>query len=65
VVRGKPDWQENDGPPIAPPSHKGFGSRMIERGLDHELEGAVDFDYRPDGLVCTMILPAPTGAFDR
>ena len=34
-------WQEKDGPPVAPPSHKGFGSRVIERGLALELEGAV------------------------
>jgi hypothetical protein len=50
--------------PVTPPSHKGFGSRVIERGLDHEPEGTVDLDYRPDGLVCTMTLPAPTDALD-
>jgi hypothetical protein len=27
---------------------------VIERGLAHELEGAVHLDYRPEGLVCTM-----------
>jgi two-component sensor histidine kinase len=47
-------WQERDGPPVTPPSHKGFGSRVIERGLAHEVEGTVDLDYRPDGLICTM-----------
>ena len=26
-------WQEKDGPPVTPPSRKGFGSRVIERGL--------------------------------
>src|ERR1700686_379326 len=26
------NWKEKDGPPFAPPSHKGFGSRVIERG---------------------------------
>ena len=57
-------WREKDGPPVAPPSHKGFGSRVIERGLDHEPEGTVDLDYRPDGLVCTMTFPAPTDALD-
>jgi PAS domain S-box-containing protein len=53
-------WREKDGPPVTPPSHKGFGSRVIERGLGHEVEGTVDLDYRPDGLVCTMTLRAPT-----
>ena len=39
-------WQEKDGPPVTPPSRKGFGSRVIERGLAHELEGTVHLDYR-------------------
>ena len=58
-------WQESGGPPVTPPSRKGFGSRVIERGLAHELEGAVDLDYRREGLVCTIDFPAPTGARDE
>jgi PAS domain S-box-containing protein len=57
-------WQEKDGPPVTPPSRKGFGTRVIERGLAHELEGAVDLDYRPDGVVCTVNFPAPNGPRD-
>ena len=52
-------WQEKDGPPVAPPSRKGFGSRVLERGLAHELAGKVQLDYRSDGLVCTMNISAP------
>jgi len=52
-------WQEKAGPPVTPPSRKGFGSRVLERGLAHELTGTVRLDYRSDGLVCTMDLPAP------
>lgn len=52
-------WLEKDGPPVAPPIRKGFGSRVIERGLANELEGAVHLDYRKEGLVCTMDIPAP------
>ncbi|MFD1983635.1 HWE histidine kinase domain-containing protein [Mesorhizobium newzealandense] len=52
-------WQEKDGPPVTPPSRQGFGSRVIERGLTHELEGTVQLDYRPDGLICTMNIPVP------
>jgi hypothetical protein len=25
-------WEEKGGPPVSPPTHRGFGSRMIERG---------------------------------
>lgn len=57
-------WQEKDGPIVTPPSRKGFGSRVIERGLAHELEGEVDLDYRADGVVCTINFPAPDGALD-
>lgn len=57
-------WREKDGPLVSPPSRKGFGSRVIERGLAHELGGEVDLDYRPDGVVCTIDIPAPTAARD-
>jgi PAS domain S-box-containing protein len=57
-------WQEKGGPPVTPPSQKGFGSRVIERGLAHELEGTVQLDYPPGGVVCTMDIPAPGGALN-
>ena len=58
------NWQEKDGPSVTPPSRKGFGSQVIERGLAHELEGTVDLDYRTDGVVCAINVPAPRGSGD-
>lgn len=52
-------WQEKGGPPVKAPSRKGFGSRMLEHGLAQELQGTVQLDYRPDGVICTMNIPAP------
>ena len=52
-------WQEQGGPPVMPPSRKGFGSRVIAHGLAHELGGVVSLDYRPDGVVCVIDFPAP------
>ncbi|MDZ4777569.1 MAG: HWE histidine kinase domain-containing protein, partial [Alphaproteobacteria bacterium] len=52
-------WQEKDGPPVTPPSRKGFGSRVIERGLVHELDARVTLEYRPGGVACTIDMPAP------
>ena len=57
-------WEEKDGPPVTPPSRKGFGSRVLERGLAHELAGTVQLDYCSGGVVCTMNIPAPGGARD-
>lgn len=55
-------WQEKDGPPVKTPSRKGFGSRVIERGVAHELEGTVGLDFRPDGLTCMMTIPISRAA---
>jgi two-component sensor histidine kinase len=57
-------WQEKNGPPVIYPSRKGFGSRVIERGLAHELEGTVDLDYRTEGVVCTIDFIATNGVRD-
>jgi PAS domain S-box-containing protein len=50
-------WREAGGPPVHPPQRKGFGTRLLERGLSHELEAAVHLDYRPAGLVCKIDIP--------
>ncbi len=52
-------WRELGGPAVKPPAHRGFGTRVIERGLSHELHGTGDLAWRPEGLVCTMNIPAP------
>ncbi|GJD41626.1 MULTISPECIES: HWE histidine kinase domain-containing protein [Methylobacterium] len=44
-------WRESEGPPVCPPTRRGFGSRMIERALADELQGRAEIDYRPDGVV--------------
>jgi len=60
-------WQEFDGPPVNPPTRRGFGSRMIERALADELEGRAEIDYRPDGIIFTAqarLPEAPAGLRD-
>jgi PAS domain S-box-containing protein len=52
-------WREKDGPSVASSSEKGFGSRVIEDGLAHELEATVHLDYSKDGVICTIDMPAP------
>jgi PAS domain S-box-containing protein len=58
-------WQEEDGPAVTPPTRKGFGTRVIERGLAIELDGTVRLDYRAEGVVCTIDIPAPRVAADE
>lgn len=48
-------WTEIGGPPLQPPTRRGFGSRVIER-MTGQLNGKADFDWRPEGLVCEIIL---------
>ena len=52
-------WREKDGPSVTSSSKKGFGSRVIEGGLAHELEATVHLDYSKDGVICTIDMPAP------
>lgn len=47
-------WTESGGPPVSPPTRKGFGSRLIERSLRGEMKGETTVDYRPDGLRCVL-----------
>lgn len=52
-------WRESGGPPVALPDRRGFGSRLIERGIAMELGGESSIDYRPEGIVCTIEAPLP------
>jgi len=55
-------WQERDGPPVKEPKGKGFGSRLIAKGLP----GAkVQHEYRKDGVVSTIEIPLPDEKADE
>ncbi|SPH18662.1 Blue-light-activated histidine kinase [Defluviimonas aquaemixtae] len=47
-------WQENDGPAVSPPEHRGFGSKMIEIVLKTDLSADIVFDFRKEGLWCEV-----------
>lgn len=53
-------WEEFGGPAVQPPTGRGFGSKMIERVLAAEFDGKVAMDFRPSGLICTVIAPLPS-----
>lgn len=47
-------WTERGGPAVAPPTRKGFGSRLIGRGFKGEVDGSTELRFEPQGLVCVM-----------
>ena len=51
------NWKEKGGPPVSPPARKGFRLQVIERGLAQELDGSVNLDFQPTGLICTLDFP--------
>jgi PAS domain S-box-containing protein len=55
------EWREQGGPPVTPPRHRGFGSRLLEHGLAQKLGGTVKLDFQPDGLRCHICLPVAVG----
>ena len=51
-------WREDGGPSVRPPERRGFGSRLIERGLPQEFGAEVTLDFAPAGVACRIRLPA-------
>lgn len=50
-------WRELGGPPVHPPSRRGFGSLMIERSLSGYFKGGTSVDYPTEGLVFKIDAP--------
>jgi two-component sensor histidine kinase/CheY-like chemotaxis protein len=50
-------WLERDGPPVAPPTRRGFGSRLISQ-VSRSLQGTAKLDYDRSGLSCRLDLPS-------
>jgi two-component sensor histidine kinase len=47
-------WVEDGGPKVRQPARTGFGSRLIQRNLAHDLGGPATIDYRPQGVVSVI-----------
>jgi len=52
-------WQERDGPPTAPPSRSGFGSRLMAN-LARQLDGQIAFHWAPEGLSVALTSGRPS-----
>jgi len=50
-------WSETNGPTVKIPQRRGFGTRLIERSLAHDLHGQATIDFASAGIVCTVDAP--------
>ncbi len=50
-------WTEVGGPPANPPTHKGFGTEVMEAMMRGRVGGDVRLDWRAEGLKCEIALP--------
>jgi two-component sensor histidine kinase len=53
----KLEWRESGGPIVSEPAKSGFGRNVIELSLTLTVDGTVDLDFGPAGLVCTIRAP--------
>lgn len=52
------NWSETGGPKVdAEPERKGFGSSLIDMSIKNNLKGALERQWREDGLKCTLTFP--------
>ena len=50
-------WREIDGPSVERPEREGFGTTLIKRSVEYELQGSVTLHYRPTGFLCEILIP--------
>jgi two-component sensor histidine kinase len=50
-------WEESDGPQVRAPTRRGFGTRLIERSLAHDLGGTAQIAFSATGVVCMVDAP--------
>jgi two-component sensor histidine kinase len=50
-------WVECGGPPVVPPTRRGFGSSVIKSMAELSLDGEVELDFAPSGLIWRLACP--------
>lgn len=60
TVEGGPDglarleWRESGGPRVSAPSREGFGSFLVTRLLQSDLDADIEMTYAPEGVICDI-----------
>jgi two-component sensor histidine kinase len=50
-------WHERDGPTVNASAATGFGTKLIDRVISHDLDGKTEIDFDPAGVRCTIAFP--------
>lgn len=50
-------WREENGPPVRPPQHLGFGSKLIKASCPPAMGGRADLTYDPAGFRAEIVIP--------
>ncbi|MCG7394674.1 PAS domain-containing protein [Microvirga sp. ACRRW] len=53
-------WTESGGPPVQPPKRQGFGSRLIRRSIEGELDGYMVLNFDKSGVSYDISVPLPS-----
>ncbi|MFL1463934.1 sensor histidine kinase [Roseococcus sp. DSY-14] len=51
------EWQEAGGPPARAPARRGFGEELVQATVEHQLQGAIAAEWRPEGLRLSLEWP--------
>lgn len=50
-------WVETGGPPVKPPSSRGYGTKLIEISVERGLGATVNREFLETGVRCKIVLP--------
>ncbi len=50
-------WLESGGPLTEQPRQYGFGTTLVTASIERQLSGRILFDWRPEGLRCSLEIP--------
>ena len=51
------EWKESGGPPVQPPTRRGFGTTIIERSVPFDLKGEAEIRFDLLGVQATFVIP--------
>jgi PAS domain S-box-containing protein len=50
-------WRESGGPPVEAPTSQGFGTKILNASIKHQIGGNVVWEWLSSGLHCTVQIP--------